>query len=290
MRKNLVKAILTAAMIGAMFIGGNKLTVKAAPSYDELMADFCKAKGVTEMQVYENDALFDEFDRWSFSINCPGVDYDVATEQALQELAGMGITTDANEILKDMTKISKAMLNKVNADRKNNGAGSLVWDAELEKVARQRAMEIMDNVQTEEFEAARVSGNTAETNRIIHQGYTLKENAIVSAKSGVTAQTANKNWIDSTGHHAQRIKTGWTKYACASYTCPTTGMEVWVEVFADNSFKGASSFDHIRYAKDYPDLAAAFGQDKSALYKHYCIYGRNEGRKAYYTDGTLIKM
>lgn len=290
--KNILKVVAATAMIGAVVIGGSKMTAKAG-SYEEDMAQFCKMKGCTEEQIDENlidgdGALFEEFCRWSFSINYPGEDYDVVTEIALRELAGMGIITDANELLKDMTIARSGMLAKVNTDRKNNSAEPLVLNGELEAIARQRALEIMDNVQTEEFEAARVSGNTAETNRIIHQGYILMENAIVSAKSGITMETADNNWINSEGHHAQRIRAEWTKYACASYTDPVTGMEVWVEVFADNSFKGVSSFDYIRYAADYPDLAAALGQDRNALYKHYLTCGKNEGRKAYNTDGTQI--
>lgn len=50
------------------------------------------------------------------------------------------------------------------------------------------------------------------------------------------------------------------------------------------------NFDHVRYATDYPDLAAVFGQDKDALYNHYINNGAAEGRKAYYTDGTPVAV
>lgn len=53
---------------------------------------------------------------------------------------------------------------------------------------------------------------------------------------------------------------------------------------------GQSEFDHMRYAAENPDVEAVFGQDAAALYDHYTTYGANEGRKAYYTDGTAITV
>lgn len=53
---------------------------------------------------------------------------------------------------------------------------------------------------------------------------------------------------------------------------------------------GGPEFDSVRYAAENPDVAAAFGQDVAALYNHYTTYGINEGRKAYYTDGTAIAV
>lgn len=53
---------------------------------------------------------------------------------------------------------------------------------------------------------------------------------------------------------------------------------------------GRSEFDAVRYGAENPDVAAAFGQDVEALYNHYTTYGINEGRKAYYTDGTAIAV
>lgn len=37
-------------------------------------------------------------------------------------------------------------------------------------------------------------------------------------------------------------------------------------------------FDAIYYAQAYPDVAASVGTDPNALYKHYLMYGRGEGR------------
>lgn len=49
-----------------------------------------------------------------------------------------------------------------------------------------------------------------------------------------------------------------------------------------------NAFDYMKYAAENPDVAAAFGEDAAALYNHYVTYGINEGRKAYYTDGTAM--
>lgn len=40
------------------------------------------------------------------------------------------------------------------------------------------------------------------------------------------------------------------------------------------------TFNYICYADRYPDLMAAFGYDKTALYRHYITYGIREGRTA----------
>jgi len=41
-----------------------------------------------------------------------------------------------------------------------------------------------------------------------------------------------------------------------------------------------SNFDYKAYADAYPDLKAAFGYDKNALWNHYNNFGKNEGRTA----------
>ena len=46
-------------------------------------------------------------------------------------------------------------------------------------------------------------------------------------------------------------------------------------------------FDADRYASDYPDLLAAFGRNKKALWNHYKKYGFYEGRKAYGTSDSV---
>lgn len=46
-------------------------------------------------------------------------------------------------------------------------------------------------------------------------------------------------------------------------------------------------FDAARYAEDYPDVKAAFGNNKSALWEHYKTFGIMERRKAYGTTDTV---
>ena len=41
-----------------------------------------------------------------------------------------------------------------------------------------------------------------------------------------------------------------------------------------------NNFDYKAYADTYPDLKAAFGYDKDALWNHYNNFGKNEGRTA----------
>lgn len=212
MKKRLVKVILTAAMVATMFIGGGSA---AKAGFDEDMNQFCKLKGCTEDDVLYNDALFEEFDRWSFSINNPRLDYDEALAETLKEFEAMygPLGAESNNIYATVADLHKDMLKKVNADRKDNGAGSLVWDTDLEAVAQQRAVEVMSNVQTVEFKQAYDSGDMAKIDEIVHTGYTLKENAIVSFSTGISSKRANDNWIASAGHHRQRIKAGFKSFA-----------------------------------------------------------------------------
>lgn len=46
-------------------------------------------------------------------------------------------------------------------------------------------------------------------------------------------------------------------------------------------------FDSSRYAAEYPDLAAAFGNNKMALWNHYKTCGISEGRRAYGTTDAV---
>jgi uncharacterized protein YkwD len=43
-------------------------------------------------------------------------------------------------------------------------------------------------------------------------------------------------------------------------------------------------FDHKYYADTYPDLKSAFGYDRDALWNHYVVFGKKEGRKCYPGD------
>ena len=42
------------------------------------------------------------------------------------------------------------------------------------------------------------------------------------------------------------------------------------------------------FADTYPDLKAAFGYDATALYNHYMLYGKAEGRVATFTEETQV--
>ncbi len=64
----------------------------------------------------------------------------------------------------------------------------------------------------------------------------------------------------------------------------TTGkMAGWGGRVAPQFLMTQAEFDYIRYANENPDLMAVFGLDQAALYQHYCMNGRAEGRKGYST-------
>ena len=50
---------------------------------------------------------------------------------------------------------------------------------------------------------------------------------------------------------------------------------------APETMPDGTVFDADYYAKQYPDVVAAVGNDPAALYHHYCACGRAEGRQAY---------
>lgn len=294
MKKNIVKTMLkaaaTTAMVAAMFVGGNTLEAKACwlgcvlPNGECICGEcFYKETGLDALQP-ENEYAFE---LWT----CEKEGYTGEAAIARKKEIDNAIISIGYSLSNMDIKSHNNMLNLVNADRNANGAGNLTWNADLELVARQRAYEVYLNAQSAEYVNALNSGDYATQAAIVHNGSRegIRENAIVSLYSGVAEETANQNWIASNGHHVVRINAGYTQYAAASYTDPLTGVETWVEVFADNNFKGVSTFDSARYAADYPDLAAALGNDKNALYNHYITSGRKEGRKAYNTDGTTFK-
>ena len=51
-----------------------------------------------------------------------------------------------------------------------------------------------------------------------------------------------------------------------------------------NAAESLETFDYETYADTYPDLKAAFGYDATALYNHYMLYGKAEGRVATFTE------
>ncbi len=52
----------------------------------------------------------------------------------------------------------------------------------------------------------------------------------------------------------------------------------------------AGNFDYVRYAEDYPDVAAAIGNNPTGLYNHFINNGLKEGRRAYSTSENLSAM
>lgn len=60
----------------------------------------------------------------------------------------------------------------------------------------------------------------------------------------------------------------------------------WPGRIAPDKLVTAEEFDYVRYAEEYPDLAAAFGQDGAALYNHYITTGIAEGREGHTADAT----
>ncbi len=51
---------------------------------------------------------------------------------------------------------------------------------------------------------------------------------------------------------------------------------------SDSSSAEGVGFDHVRYAADYPDVAAQVGTSHEALWNHYKTKGYDEGRDAHY--------
>lgn len=53
-----------------------------------------------------------------------------------------------------------------------------------------------------------------------------------------------------------------------------------VAAFMINGLDYSPVFDPEYYAKKYPDLKSAFGDDKTALFNHFCYFGQAEARTA----------
>ncbi len=112
------------------------------------------------------------------------------------------------------TVIVTDLLDLVNADRANNGAGALVWSAELEAYCLSRIDTIMENYSQ---------------NLWIHTGYTRQENILV-ASAVLNAEIANQAWIDSDVHHQARITEGFSAYAAVFYC--ENGIWYCIEAFS----------------------------------------------------------
>lgn len=63
-----------------------------------------------------------------------------------------------------------------------------------------------------------------------------------------------------------------------------TGMLLMLgSVLPVSAAESLETFDYKTYADTYPDLKAAFGYDAAALYNHYVLSGKAEGRVAAFT-------
>ena len=119
MKKNLVKGILTTAMIGAMFIGGNKLTANAMT-----IEEFSQFTGLP-VEVILSDpgvtAMYEDMKNEDASVWLNGAEPTAPVAEVPVVATTAGIPTSHSE-----------MLALVNADRAANGAGNLVWSSDLE--------------------------------------------------------------------------------------------------------------------------------------------------------------
>lgn len=234
MKKNIVKMVLTTALVATAIIGSNKLEAKACWGGTDTIAKngMCICPECFAEETGK-DSLEDDYaySVWATKRQNPTMSDAEVHASVADAQAKLGVGLTALEV--STTASHNNLLNMVNTDRNANGAGNLAWNADLELVARQRAYEVYLNAQSAEYVNALNSGDYAAQAAIVHNGSRegIRENAIVSLYSGVAEETANQNWIASNGHHVVRINAGYTQYAAASYTDPLTGVETWVEVF-----------------------------------------------------------
>lgn len=226
MKKNIVKTMLkaaaTAAMVAAMFVGGNTLEAKAMT-----IEEFAAWGGLTVEQVKADAELY------SFYQDIKGDDISLWMDDGSASVAAATpVATSTVTTTIGVPVSHPEMLALVNADRAANGAGNLAWSADLEVIAQQRVIEVMANYQSPDYAAAEIAGTP--TGAVAHRGMRAgtSENALwVEVFGSETAEVANADWIGSAGHHKNRLKGGWTQYAAAAYVDPVTLQETWVEVF-----------------------------------------------------------
>lgn len=220
MKKNMIKGLLTVAMVATMFIGGNKLTANAMT-----IEEFSQFTGLP-VEVIMSDpamvAMYEDVKNEDASVWLGGADPVVTPVATTTVATTAGVPVSHQE-----------MLALVNADRTANGAGNLTWNADLEAYCISRLPVAMNNFHSVEYANARAAGDYAAKSAIGHSGAYERENlAWTGGSFGTdTAERHNTRWIESTGHHNSRITAGLTQYACASYVDPVTGDEVWIEAF-----------------------------------------------------------
>lgn len=222
MKKNFVKMVLTTALVATAIIGSNKLEAKAMT-----IEEFSQFTGVP-VEVIMSDpamvAMYEDVKNEDASVWLNGAEptAQVATAPVATTSTVAGVAVSHQE-----------MLALVNADRTANGSGNLAWNADLEAYCISRLPVAVNNFHSVEYANAKASGDYAAQCAIGHAGFTERENLACAygAFGTCVAEGRNEAWIKSAGHHRERLKAGFTQYACASYVDPATGDEVWIEAF-----------------------------------------------------------
>lgn len=223
MKKNIVKMVLTTALVATAIIGSNKLEAKAMT-----IEEFSQFTGVP-VEVIMSDpamvAMYEDVKNEDASVWLNGA--EPTAQVATAPVATATVNTTAG-----VPVSHPEMLALVNADRTANGAGNLAWNADLEVLAYQRVVEVMANYLSPDYAAVKAAGGN--TGEVAHRGMRVgtSENALRVTISGTkTADSSNESWVKSAGHHTNRLNAGYTQYASVSYVDPATNQEVWIEMF-----------------------------------------------------------
>ncbi len=115
-----------------------------------------------------------------------------------------------------------------------------------------------------------------------------------SGESGAGAQPAGMISYEQFDHIAYadrypdlKAAFGYDKVKLYRHYTTVGAQEGRVATVSRYSLITADNFDAARYAADYPDLKAAFGDDEEALYRHFVTSGIAEGRAAYTTSDEI---
>lgn len=231
MKKNIVKMVLTTALVATAIIGSNKLEAKACYGNSYLPNGACTC----------GDCYYDETGKEPWDDDYSYMMWCLEKEGSTMSEAEMHASIAENNAklfgtvaeLEDSTTVSHTnLLNMVNTDRAANGAGNLAWNADLEVLAYQRVVEVMANYLSPDYAAVKAAGGN--TGEVAHRGMRVgtSENALRVTISGTkTADSSNESWVKSAGHHTNRLNAGYTQYASVSYVDPATNQEVWIEMF-----------------------------------------------------------
>ena len=123
------------------------------------------------------------------------------------------------------TQAGRELLVLVNKAREAEGVDPLVWDAELEQIAMQRAAESAIR-----YAHIRPDGTdcfTAWPSWSMYAGENL-------AAGYATAEEANTAWTNSAGHYANMVGVVYESFAAAVYV-GTDGSQFWVECFSSST-------------------------------------------------------